>query len=151
MLPVCWIWIIYFSRWFAPGSTFLRTVVWVLLRPTRTRPGFSSLPKKTRKSNRLQILLQRQNFLLSYLMALSVSAAGVGTRDLPLSRPALSQLSYLGCGQFLRNFCFNAILCLQHASPLLTLLSTFCRRRRSKGQRARSEIISDPIDIQKVG
>ena len=37
MLPVCWIWIIYFSRWFAPGSTSLRTVVWVLLRPTRTR------------------------------------------------------------------------------------------------------------------
>ena len=51
------------------------TVVWVLLRPTRTRKakvlwdgtyGFSSSSEKTRKSNRLQMSLQRQHFLLSY-------------------------------------------------------------------------------------
>ena len=37
--------------------------------------------------------LQRQHFLPSYLKTLSVGPAGVRTRDLPLSRPALSQLS----------------------------------------------------------
>ena len=112
--------------------------------------GFSPLSKKTRKSYRLQMLLQRQNFLLSYLMALSVGAAGVWTRDLPLSRPALSQLSYLEWAQFLTNFCFIAILSVCNMT-LLTLLVAFCTRRRSKGQHARSEIISDPLDIQKVG
>ena len=55
--------------------------------------GFSPLSEKTRKSNRLQMSLQRQHFLLSYLKTLSVGPAGVRTRDLPLSRPALSQLS----------------------------------------------------------
>ena len=45
-----------------------------------------------RKSNRLQMSLQRQHFLLNYLKTLSVGPAGVWTRDLPLSRPALSQL-----------------------------------------------------------
>ena len=55
--------------------------------------GFSSLSEKTRKSNHLQMSLQRQHFLLSYLKTLSVGPAGVWTRDLPLSRPALSQLS----------------------------------------------------------
>ena len=39
--------------------------------------------------------LQRQHFLLSYLKTLSVGPAGVRTRDLPLSRPTLSQLSYI--------------------------------------------------------
>ena len=80
-----------------------RTVVWVLLLPTRTDQwkscetpgtyGFLSLSEKTRKSNHLQMSLQRQHFLLSYLKTLSVGLAGVWTRDLPLSRPALSQLS----------------------------------------------------------
>ena len=46
-----------------------------------------------RKSNRLQMPLQRQHILLSYLKTLSVGPAGVRTQDLPLSRPALSQLS----------------------------------------------------------
>ena len=55
--------------------------------------GFSSLSEKTRKSNHLQMSLQRQHFLLSFLKCLSVGSAGVWTRDLPLSRPALSQLS----------------------------------------------------------
>ena len=55
--------------------------------------GLSSLSEKTRKSNRLQMLLQRQHFLLSYLKTLSVGPAGIWTRDLPLSRQALSQLS----------------------------------------------------------
>ena len=55
--------------------------------------GFSSLSEKTTKSNHLQISLQRQHFLFSYLKTLSVGLAGVWTRDLPLGRPALSQLS----------------------------------------------------------
>ena len=55
--------------------------------------GFSSLSEKTRKSNHLQMSLQRQHFLLSYLKTLSVGSAGVWTRNLLLSRPALSQLS----------------------------------------------------------
>ena len=55
--------------------------------------GFSSLSEKTRKSNHLQMSLQRQHFLLSYLKASIVCPAGVWTRDLQLSRPALSQLA----------------------------------------------------------
>ena len=44
--------------------------------------GFSSLSEKTRKSNHLQMSLQRQHFLLSYLKTLSVGPAGVWNRDL---------------------------------------------------------------------
>ena len=55
--------------------------------------GLSFLSEKTRKSNRLQMLLQRQHFLLSYLKNLSVGPAGVWTYGLPLSRPALIPLS----------------------------------------------------------
>ena len=60
--------------------------------------GFLSLSEKTSKSNRLQMSLQRQHFLPSYLKTLSVGPAGVRTRDLPLNRPALSQLSQPGGG-----------------------------------------------------
>ena len=38
--------------------------------------GLSSLSEKTRKSNHLQMSLQRQHFLLSYLKTLSVGPAG---------------------------------------------------------------------------
>ena len=55
--------------------------------------GLSSLSEKTRKSNHLQMLLQRQHFLLSYLKTLSVGPAGVWTYGLSLSRPALIPLS----------------------------------------------------------
>ena len=55
--------------------------------------GFSSLSEKTRKSNHLQLSLQRQHFLLSYLKTLSVGAVGVWTRGLSLGRPVLAQLS----------------------------------------------------------
>ena len=54
--------------------------------------GISSLPVKTRKSDRLQMSLHRQHFLLSYLETLTVGLVGVWTHDLPLGRPALSQL-----------------------------------------------------------
>ena len=55
--------------------------------------GLSSLSEKTRKSNRLQMYLQRQHFLLSYyLKTPSVRPAGAWTSSLPLSRPALIQL-----------------------------------------------------------
>ena len=57
--------------------------------------GFSSSSEKTRKSNRSQMSLQRQHFLLIYLKILSVGAAGVWTRDLPLRGPALYQLTEL--------------------------------------------------------
>ena len=54
---------------------------WVLLRPTELSTfkelwdgtsDLSSLSEKTRKSNHLQMKLQRQHFLLSYLKTLSV-------------------------------------------------------------------------------
>ena len=61
--------------------------------------GFSSLSEKTGKSSCLQMSLQRQYFLLSYLNTLSVCPAGGRTRDLPLSRPALPQLSQAGGGE----------------------------------------------------
>ena len=44
--------------------------------------GLSSLYEKTRKSNRLQMLLQRQHFLLCYLKNLSVGPAGVASSRL---------------------------------------------------------------------
>ena len=53
----------------------------------------SSLSEKTRKSNHLQMSLQRQHFLLSYLKTLSVGPAGVWTHDLPHGSLVLYQLS----------------------------------------------------------
>ena len=54
---------------------------------------------KTGKSNCLQMLLQRQHFLLSnYLKTLSVGPARVWTYGLPHSRPALIPLSQPGSG-----------------------------------------------------
>ena len=44
--------------------------------------GLSSLSEKTRKSNRLLMLLQRQHLLLSYLKTLNVGPAGVWTYGL---------------------------------------------------------------------
>ena len=41
--------------------------------------SLSSLSEKTRKSNRLQMSIQRQHFLLSYLKTLSVGPAGTWT------------------------------------------------------------------------
>ena len=69
---------------------------------------FSSLSEKTRKSNRLQMSLQRQHFLLSYLKTLSVGPARVRTRDFPLSRSALSQLSQPGGKQTLLQVWFTS-------------------------------------------
>ena len=56
--------------------------------------GLSSLSEKTRKSNHLQMSLQRQHFLLSYLKTLSVGPAGVWTHDLPHGSPMLSTVQY---------------------------------------------------------
>ena len=82
-----------------------RAVACVLLRSTWTDQyrkvlwdricGFSSSSEKTRKSNRSQMSLQRQHFLLIYLKILSVGSAGVWTRDLPLRGPVLYQLTEL--------------------------------------------------------
>ena len=52
--------------------------------------GLSSLSEK---SNHLQMSLQRQHLLLSYLKTLSVGLAGVWTHDLPHGSPMLNQLS----------------------------------------------------------
>ena len=57
--------------------------------------GLSSLSKKTRKSNHLQMSLQRKHFLLSYLKTLSVGPPGAWTNDLPHGSPALYQLSQI--------------------------------------------------------
>ena len=43
--------------------------------------GLSSLSKKTRKSDHLQMLFQRQHFLLRYLKTLSVDPAGLLTQQ----------------------------------------------------------------------
>ena len=62
-------------------------------------PGFRPyILEVSRKSNRLQMSLQRQHFLLSNLKSLSFFPVGVWTRDLQLSRPALSWLSNLRAG-----------------------------------------------------
>ena len=57
--------------------------------------GLSSLSEKTRKSNRLQMSLQRQHFLLSYLKTLSVGPAGVRTHDLPHGSPVLNLITHV--------------------------------------------------------
>ena len=54
--------------------------------------GLSSLPEKTRKSNHLQMSLQRKEFILSYLKTLSVGPAGAWTHDLPHGSQALYQM-----------------------------------------------------------
>ena len=48
--------------------------------------GFSSLSEKTRKSNHLQLSLQRQHFLLSYLKTLSQCWSGRGLNSRPPAR-----------------------------------------------------------------
>ena len=50
---------------------------------------FLFLSEKANKSNRLQMSLQRQNFLPSSLRPWVLVRAGVWNRDLPLSRPSL--------------------------------------------------------------
>ena len=68
---------------------------WVLLRPSELSTfkelwegtsGLLSLSKKTRKSNHLQMKLQRQHFLLSYLKTLSVGLVGVTNSWPPASQ-----------------------------------------------------------------
>ena len=69
---------------------------WVLLRPTELSTfkelwdgtsDLSSLSEKTRKSNHLQMIIQRQHFLLSYLKTLSVGPVGVSNSRPPASQP----------------------------------------------------------------
>ena len=49
--------------------------------------GLSALSEMTRKSNHLQMSLQRQHFLLSYLTTLSVGPAGVMNPRSPAQKP----------------------------------------------------------------
>ena len=75
--------------------------MWVLLRPTGISNeelwdgayGLIVFIEKTRKSNHLQMSLQRKHFFLSYLKTLSVGPAGVWTRDLPHASLELHVLS----------------------------------------------------------
>ena len=67
--------------------------------------GLSSFSEKTRKSNHLQISLQRQHFLLSYLKTLSVGPAGIWTHDLPHGSPMLNQLSQPVGGKYMEIKC----------------------------------------------
>ena len=54
--------------------------------------GLSSLSKKTRESDQLQMQLQKQRFPLSYLNTVSVDVARVRTHNLPnASSDQLSQ------------------------------------------------------------
>ena len=53
----------------------------------------SSLSEKTRISNHLQMSLQRQHILLSYLKTLSVGPVWGSNRDHPHGSPTLCQLS----------------------------------------------------------
>ena len=61
--------------------------------------GFSSL-SEIRKSNHLQVSLQRHHFLLNYFKTLSVGPAGFWTRETPLAGALPSDLTrrrYTGC------------------------------------------------------
>ena len=68
-----------------PCPILLVNSVWVLSHPTECMNieglqdrayGLSSLFKKTRESNHLDMSLQRQHFLLSYLKTISVGLEG---------------------------------------------------------------------------
>ena len=79
-----------------------RKMVWVLLHHIKIEPGMLSALRRDlrffvhiredyRKSNNLQISLQRQHFLLSYLKTLSVGPARVQTfRFADLRSPSLA-------------------------------------------------------------
>ena len=82
-----------------------RTVVWVLLRPTRTDQWkccetgptvFRPYPRRLESLTICRCHYKGSTFFSVILKTLSVGPAGVRTRDLPLSRPALSQLSQPG-------------------------------------------------------
>ena len=88
------------------------TVVWVLLRPTRTRKakvlwdgtyGFRPLPRRLESLTVCRCHCKGSTFSSVILKTLSVGPAGVWTRELPLSRPVLSQL----CSSRYRHFCYT--------------------------------------------
>ena len=58
-------------------------------RAVRRDLRFFVLTEKSRKSNHLQMSLQRQHFLLIYLKTLSVGPEGFEPATFPLNRPAL--------------------------------------------------------------
>ena len=64
--------------------------------------GLSSLSEKTRESNHLQMLLQRQHFLLSYLNTLGAGSAKDRTHNLMHGSPTDTQSTELTGG---RLFC----------------------------------------------
>ena len=79
-----------------------RTVVWVLLRPTRTDQWkccetgptvFRPYPRRLESLTICRCHYKGSTFFSVILKTLSVGLAGVWTRDLPLGRPELSQLS----------------------------------------------------------
>ena len=71
--------------------------------------GLSSLSEKTRKSNHLQMSLQRQHFLLGYLKTLSVGPAGYPSIRLSLF-PFRSAVRQLYVKIDLNAWCFHIYL-----------------------------------------
>ena len=72
-------------------STFWKELLW------DGTSGLSSLSEKTRKSNHLQMQLQRQHFLLSYLNNLSVGPVGVSNSQPPVLQPGAQPSEQLVC------------------------------------------------------
>jgi len=78
--------------------------VWVLLRPTELSTfkewtsGLLSLSENTRKSNHLQMKLQRLHFPLSYLKTLSVGPVGDSNSWPPSSQPSAQPSELPVCG-----------------------------------------------------
>ena len=97
----------------APGSPYyFSNSAWVLFRPTELSTfkelwdgtsNLSSLSEKTRQSNHLQMKLQRQHFLLSYLKTLSVDPVGVSNSRPPVSQPGAQPSELPVCGSLNSN------------------------------------------------
>ena len=106
-----------------------RTVVWVLLRPTRTDQWkccetgptvFRPYPRRLESLTVCRCHYKGSTFLVSYFKTLSVGPAAVRTRDLPLSKPALSQLNQPNSTCFIRTLREYG-----HMPPSVSVLTVF--------------------------
>ena len=82
-------------------GTFLNPHIFLSPRFLWTGP----YPRRLESPTVLQMSLQRQHFLLSYSKTLGVGPTGVRTCEVPLSRPALSQLSQPGGSTVMYSIC----------------------------------------------
>ena len=83
----------------------------------------SSLSEKTRKSNHLQMLWQRQHFLLSYLKTLSVGPAGVWTTHFEptTSRTVVRHSTNWANRSAVPTFVWGQVVCGQNARIFFTI------------------------------